>query len=271
MVIRSVAAVCGAAGVALAALAGPASADEFTYTFNIAGTSDYIFRGFSQTGRDPTIQGGADFAYGMFYQGVWASGLEFDLDQTNAAPDVAWAEIDIYGGITPTWKSPFGDVLFNFGYIYYWYPQARDNEPAFELDYVEARAGYTTSFIKNLTTGTTVYYSPEYTGKQGEVWTVESTAAYALPAMGPVATTIGGTWGWNKGEKDNANYLIVSGNGDDHYSYWNVGMTFAIDKISFDFRYWDTDLDDGANPVFCDGPVFQCNEVFVFTGKVVLP
>ena len=274
MVFRSVAALCGAAGVALTALTGPAVAEEFTYTFNVVGTSDYVFRGFSQTGRDPTLQGGADFAYGIFYQGVWASGLEFDVDQTNAAPDIAWAEIDIYGGITPTWKSPFGDVLFNFGYIYYWYPEALDGLA--ELDYVEARAGYSTSFIKNLTTGTTVFYSPEYTGKAGEVWTIESTAAYALPAMGPVATTISGLYGWSIGEQSNLNYVAVIGNGDDEYKYWNAGVTFAVDKISFDFRYWDTDISDvnaitGVDNSFCHLVTLQCNEVFVATVKVVLP
>ncbi len=270
MVIRSVAALCGAAGVALVSLAGPASADELTYTFNIAGTSDYIFRGFSQTRRNPTIQGGADFAYGIFYQGVWASGLDFDADQTKTTANIAEGEVDVYGGITPVWKSPFGDVTFNFGYIYYWYPKALDAD--LELDYVEAKAGYSTSsFIKNLTTGTTVYYSPEYTGKTGEVWTVESVASYVLPAIGPATPTISGVWGWVKGENDNANFVNVVANGDDHYSYWNAGVTFAVDKLSFDFRYWDTDLDDGVNPTFCDGPAFQCSEVFVFTGKVVLP
>jgi uncharacterized protein (TIGR02001 family) len=275
-VSRSVAALCGVAGVALTALAGPASAAEFTYTFNIAGTSDYIFRGFSQTGRDATIQGGADFAYGIFYQGIWGSGLEFDADQTNAAPDVAWGEVDLYGGITPTWKSPWGDVLFNFGYIYYWYPFARDFEPGFELDYVEARAGYSTSFIKNLTTGTTVYYSPEYTSKQGEVWTIESVASYVLPALGSITPTVSGTWGWNKGEKSNLNYIAFTGNGDDHYNYWNAGITFTIDKISFDFRYWDTDIKDnnaaaGFADKFCTGDTFQCDANFVATVKVVLP
>ena len=85
MAVRSVAALCGAAGVALAVLSGPTLADELTYTFNIDGTSDYVFRGFSQNMRDPALQGGADFAYNIFYAGVWASGINFGTD-TGADP-----------------------------------------------------------------------------------------------------------------------------------------------------------------------------------------
>ena len=86
------AALCGAAGLALFAICGtaaadgyevaaPAAADEgrkFTYSFNLGATSDYVFRGVSQNDNDPTIQGGIDFGYGILYAGVWASGLNFE-------------------------------------------------------------------------------------------------------------------------------------------------------------------------------------------------
>jgi uncharacterized protein (TIGR02001 family) len=161
-------------------------------------------------------------------------------------------------------------VLFNFGYIYYWYPGAKDSSA--ELDYVELRAGYSTSFIKNLTTGTTIFWSPEYTGDTDEVITVESVATYALPTMGIFAPSISGTWGWNKSLDDNANYISLVANGDDEYNYWNVGLTLVVDKIAFDFRYWDTDISNAGG--FCDGSatgVLQCDSTFVFSTKVTLP
>ena len=106
--------VCASAGVALA-LAGPAAADGYevtapapvaevrklVVTFNLDGTSDYVFRGVSQTDNDPTIQGGADLSYGILYAGVWASGLDFGDDPTVSGSD-AQIEIDWYGGIKPT-------------------------------------------------------------------------------------------------------------------------------------------------------------------------
>jgi uncharacterized protein (TIGR02001 family) len=284
MVVRSVAALCGAAGVALVALTGAAAADELTYTFNIDGTSDYVFRGFSQNARHPTLQGGADFAYNMFYAGIWASGLDFGKDVYDE--NIAEAEVDLYGGIAPVWKnSPFGDVTFKAGFIYYWYPGSRApivNNTDVNLDYVEELVGYSVAWkqIPNLVTGTTLYYSGDGTFNTGRYWIVESTASYTLPAWGPVTPSISGTWGYNKGESGNLYYAAVIGNGETNYNYWNAGITFTADKISLDLRYWDTDvksnnLGGGLNGVgidgFCTGKTFQCDTNFVATIKVVLP
>ena len=27
------------------------------------------------------------------------------------------------------------------------------------------------------------------------------------------------------------------------YTYWNAGLALAVDNLTFDFRYWDTDAD----------------------------
>jgi len=103
------------------------------------------------------------------------------------------------------------------------------------------------------------------------VWTVESTAAYTLPNWGSITPSISGTWGSVRNTDNNFNFL--SGNNDDHYNYWNAGATFTVDKISFDFRYWDTDVqNNGAYSTnLCTGTVLQCDSTFVATVKVVLP
>jgi len=258
------------------AMAAPEEGRKFTYSFNLGGTSDYVFRGFSQTGRDPTIQGGADFGWGSLYLGVWASGLDFG--DTLAGAGIANAEVDIYGGYTPSWdtKTIFGKVDFDFGVIYYAYPSALD--AGAELDYVEFKAGYTTKLwsflIPGLSSGTTVYYSPEYTGEVGPVWTVESTYAWTGHEIRGIKPTISALLGWQTG--DNAGWIAVFGNGDDEYYYWNAGLELAIENISFDFRYWDTDVKNnnaggGGVNGFCTGPLFQCDQAFVFTVKVAVP
>ena len=111
-----------------------------------------------------------------------------------------------------------------------------------EADYVEFKAGYTlpSLFIKNLTTGTTVFYSPEYGGEVGEVWTTESVASYSLPKIGMFDPTISGLLGWEMGQSSKFNA------GDDEYYYWNAGLTLGVENLSFDFRYWDSDLKAGA-------------------------
>jgi len=89
---------------------GAASALELSG--NVALTSDYIWRGVSQTDGGPAVQGGfdADFGSGL-YAGVWASNVDFGDDTS--------VEVDVYGG----WAGEISGVGVDVGYIHYHYPQ----------------------------------------------------------------------------------------------------------------------------------------------------
>lgn len=244
-------------------LPGAALAEDFGYSITVGGTSDYVFRGISQTDEDPAAQGSIDVTYGLFYAGIWASNVDF-----NDAPK-ATAEIDLYAGIRPTMgPGPlWGPVTFDFGVLYYAYPNAEDHGA--ELDYVELKAGYSmvSPWIKGLTSGTTLYWSPEYGGDVGEVFTLESNASYALPQFGIFAPSITGGYGTVYGDIDEG--FSVDGTNEDQYMYWNAGLMLAVEKFTFDFRYWDTDI-DSAGPGICAAQ-HLCDERFVFTAKVTLP
>lgn len=88
-------------------------------SFNATLTSDYLFRGVSQTDSSPAIQAGLnyDFANG-FYTGAWASNVDFGDD--------ANLEIDGYLGYAFEMQNGFSvDVLFNY-YTYQGYPSEVD-------------------------------------------------------------------------------------------------------------------------------------------------
>ena len=281
--LRKFASICGAMGIALLAssagaladgyeVAAPAPVDEgrkFAWSFNIGATSDYVFRGISQTDNDPTIQGGLDVSYGILYAGAWASGLDFTggLPPPPGSGLDAQVEIDWYGGIKPTWNSPLGTVNLDFGVIYYSYPGASDALE--ELDYVEFKAGYSWSALHpSLVTGTTVYYSPDYTFESGPVWTIETMAAWTLPQFHVFTPVINGVLGWQKGDSDEGYTVNVNGT-DDEYYYWNAGLALTVEKLTFDFRYWDTNIGGDAFDICANAGL--CDERFVFTAKVVLP
>ena len=92
-------------------------------SFNVALTSDYRFRGISQTRLKPALQGGFDFALpGGFYVGAWGSTIRWIKDagkiagvDTGRAP----VEIDLYGGYK-------GEIVKDFSYdvglLQYYYP-----------------------------------------------------------------------------------------------------------------------------------------------------
>jgi len=271
---RSVVKLCSAAGIAFLALTSGALAGgslkdapeedrKFTYSFSITGTSDYVFRGISQTDNDPTVQGSVGIGYGIFYAGVWASGLDFD-----AAPNDAEIEADWYAGIKPTW----GPLTFDFGVIYYTYPGQSWLPGAAatpDLNYVEVMAGVSGSPFANATVGATVYYSDDSFGETGQVWTVEGSAAYTLPAFGKFTPTISGTLGHAEGE--DAAYAAF--NGFDSYTYWNAGLALAVEKLTFDFRYWDTEGAENATSITGTSSCINnlCGERFVFSATVALP
>lgn len=77
-----------------AMLAAPAFADDLS--FNAALTSDYRFRGISQSRLQPAVQGGADFASTAtgLYVGAWASTINWTRDAGGAGR----VELDVYGG-----------------------------------------------------------------------------------------------------------------------------------------------------------------------------
>jgi uncharacterized protein (TIGR02001 family) len=273
---------CAAAAAAILMLAAPAHADGMrrsikdapapkprcTYSANVALTTEYVFRGFSQTAEGPAVQGGFDMTCGIFYAGVWASSLDFagdlggfTLDVTGTGYDAS-IEMDWYLGIKPV----TGKITWDLGVIYYSYPRAAN--PGLELNYFELKVGASTEIWKDGTLGVTVFYSPDYQLESGRTWTIEGTFAQVLPKIGNVTPTFSALVGLQTNE-GTASYRFSYGNGDSDYVYWNAGVTLGfMDKWSLDLRYWDTNVSDNTGgSAFCKGQTFQCDERFVATLK----
>lgn len=239
---------------------------------NVAATTEYVFRGFSQSAEQWAAQGGVDLTYKWFYAGLWSSRIDFGIDPIRPGQDIAHIEIDYYVGIKPV----VGKFTFDFGAIYYTYPHAFDPGRAAvfrELDYFELKAGVSVEAWKDGTLGATLFYSPEYTNDTGSVLTFEGTISQVLPKVHEVTPTISALVGYQTG--DDARYrLLIANNARDNYLYWNVGITLGFgDRFSLDFRYWDTNVKDnnaagGGADGFCTGRTFQCDERFVGTAKV---
>lgn len=264
--LRKAALALGAAfsmGAMTAGDAALAKGPELKLNYNFGLTTDYIFRGFSQTRRGPAVQGGVDLTYGIFYAGAWGSGLSFDgATDVNGVPFTASMELDLYTGVKPVLKTSHGDYTFDFGIIGYTYPRA--NNPGLTLNYLELKAGVSKELWKDSTFQTTLFYSPDYQLQGGAVWTSETSLAQNFPAWGKVVPSVsalvGAQWG------DSASYRFSFTNGADNYVYWNAGATLTLDeKVSFDVRYWDTNISDTNS--FCSGTVFQCTSRTMATLK----
>ena len=92
-----------------------AAAPESSLSFNVGATSDYRYRGISQSRLKPAVQGGIDYAdKSGLYVGAWGSSIKWIKD----AGGDAGMELDLYAG----YKGAVGDVSYDLGFLRYEYP-----------------------------------------------------------------------------------------------------------------------------------------------------
>lgn len=215
----------GAALLAGTAFTGAALADDGpTFTGTAALTTDYVFRGVSQTNEGPAVQASFDYANGIVYAGVWGSNIDFGLDDGST-------EIDLYAGIKPS----AGPVTFDLGAIYYMYPNAADD--GFELDYVEAKLAASIAPTEALSLTGALFYSPEFTGETGDGLYIEGKAAFAVNEVFGVSAAVG-----NQSIDESA--FIDGSTTTDSYTTWNLGGTVNALGFGLDLRYYDTDIEN---------------------------
>ncbi|GGB66098.1 MULTISPECIES: TorF family putative porin [Henriciella] len=199
--------------VAASVVATPALA-EGEWSGNVTLSSDYVFRGFTQTDGAPMISGGFDFASDDFYIGTWASGVDFG--------DGTSTEIDVYAGWTPT----VGVFDLDLGAIYYWYPDAPDDP---SQNFVEVYAGGSTTLGEFVEVGASVAYSPDFYLESGDAFYWAASAGIPLGESFGLDATIG-----------YSDFQDLSGA---DYTDWSIGLTTALEGFDFDFRYIGTDVD----------------------------
>jgi uncharacterized protein (TIGR02001 family) len=209
--------VLGAAFAVVWAMPVQAAENKLNLSATTAFTTDYVFRGISQTSNNPAVQPEFDLTYGMFYAGIWGSNVNFGDN----------LEIDYYAGITPKWNN----ITFNIGGIAYTYPSTHNPE----LDYFELKTGASWTGGQ-WSLGVTNYWSPDNFNTFGDSDAIEGSVAYAFKGklFNFFSPSVSGLVGFQSYED------IAS-----DYTYWNAGLTLGfMEHWSADVRYWDTDYSD---------------------------
>ena len=214
----------------LAGLAFASTAHAGT-TGSVSVTSDYIFRGVSQTNQEPALQGGLEYAAESgAYIGAWGSNVSWLSDLSSpAAPISSSLELDVYGG----YRGKFNDtVSYDVGALYYWYPG--DFPSGFNsADTLEVYAGITIAASEKVTLG--AKYSVAATDLFG--YTDSSGSGY-LDLSANVVVAEGWTLGAHAGKQ------WIDGNGAFEYADWKLGVTKAFSNgFSVGLAYTGTDAD----------------------------
>jgi uncharacterized protein (TIGR02001 family) len=189
-------------------------------------TSDYRFRGFTQTRERAALQGGFEVTFRQFYVGLWATNVDFgDVLHAGHWKNVASYEVDTYFGV----KHKIGGFQTDLRAIFYAYPGSF-GDPR-ELNYFEAMFGISREILPALNLDFRVYYSPDYIGETGRNWVFEGGLARKFDKIGSITPSLSARIGWSEGDQKS---------GGIDYGYWNAGLSFLFaDYFEFDIRYYD--------------------------------
>jgi uncharacterized protein (TIGR02001 family) len=258
----------------------PVAFDPWDIAFGSAIMNDYIFRGVTQSNHKPSVAAYFEPRYNVnkdvqLYLGLSGESISF--------PNRAAAEIDIYGGIRPT----FGMFAFDFGLWGYLYPGGQcfnagavPSMPGFspaciangnlpvngnvakkDASFFEAYAKVNVTLNDQWQVGANEYYSPNFLnlGAWGNYasltakWTAPSTT-FGTSGIGMyVSGEVGRQW---LGTSDSF-YGVVSPLGnfaagvpEPSYNTWNIGVGFTYKVFTLDLRYSDTSLSKASCNVF---------------------
>lgn len=218
------------------ALSSFSSHAEPTLSGNFSLTSDYLFRGISQTNEGMALQGGLTLTgESGFYVSTWGSNISFGQGSM---------ELDLLAGWTGKLSEEWSTDL---GVMQYRYPNG-DNDTD-QFNFYEA---YGKFIYKDLTLG--LAYSNDYFGTDVDTYYYYS-ADYNYSFIDNLTFQL--HLSYNQFE-DNAQYSTflaagpVSGDG---YLDWSIGATTTLLGTSLSLKYADTDIDSSAECNLCDGRV----------------
>jgi uncharacterized protein (TIGR02001 family) len=206
---------CGIAGLIAGA---PLYAHEFHGYLTL--TSDYVFRGASQSNEDPTVQAGLDYVHpsGVF-AGAFAAHTEFPENPFGSNPGSL--EFDAYLGYS---REAGRDWSWDVAAFHYDFPDST----GFDYSYDELAANL--RFRDFLRLGATVSGDAGAGGASG--WTAEVELRRSFGERYQLSGSLG-RYGFERTDWDD-------------YLYWDLGVSAVAGLVTFDLRYFDTDGDQAG-------------------------
>ncbi|WOE28589.1 TorF family putative porin [Acinetobacter towneri] len=207
------------------------NATGMSFSGTAALTSDYRYRGLTQTFNDPAVQAGFALSHDSgVYAGVWGSNVDFG--------GTAHLELDPYMGYTTSLDYFASKPILDVGFWYYAYPSESD------LNWLEAYAklGFSDVGFKDASLSTAINYSNDFVGADLDAWYFNAT--YSVPFAD---TGFSGVAGIGYTLTDDYDF----GDGEDSYIDWKVGVSYSfasVEGLTAELAAVGTDIDtDGVD------------------------
>ena len=189
-------------------------------TGNLGLTSDYRFRGISQSQNAPAVQGGVDYNHSSgFYIGNWNSSVSSQL-----YPSGSGVESDLYAG----WKKDiYKGLTLDVGSYNYFYPRAKTTGTGSNFDTYEAFVGLgygPVSAKYNRTLGNGYFGAANAQGTQY----YQADVAYPLPIKGLEKVSF----------LAHAGHTNVANSSTLDYTDYNVGLGYDLQGWQFAAKYY---------------------------------
>ncbi|CAN4280133.1 TorF family putative porin [Pseudoxanthomonas sp. LjRoot125] len=221
----------------MSAFAQDAEEEESPFSATFTATSDYVFRGVSQTDNKPAFQVGATYSapFGL-YAGAWASNVDFG----RGGPDI---EVDYFVG----WNKDLNDSWnIDLGVNRYTYERASSDYG--DIDYNEYLAKVTWS--GPVTVGGILAYADDYSNTGAEEIYAGVSASYDI---GDSGFSVGASTGYTSidyGTEGRADYYDGS-----------ITVSKSFGKATATLGYYDTFGSDAselrsASDIYKPGLVF---------------
>lgn len=197
-------------------------APDNVVAFNAAVTSDYRYRGISQTRLKPALQGGVDYTNNPtgIYVGAWASTIEWIED----AGGDSKVEVDVYGGK----RGNFTEVLsYDVGVLSYIYPSNNLATSANTTE-VYGQLGFGPAYVKYSYSLTDLF---GFTESEGSGY-LDVGANISLP--GEFVLNL------------HAGQQTIENNEDYEYSDWKVGVTKDFGVVVVALAAIGTDAEEAS-------------------------
>ena len=256
----------------------PPAFEPWDVAFGGALMNDYIFRGVTQSNHQPSVAAYFEPRYNVnkdlqLYIGTSAESISF--------ANRAAAEVDVYGGIRPT----FGAAAFDFGVWGYLYPGgscadnvltlvgglpvpgggvcpvstttiflADGNVMKRNVSFYEVYGKLNYTINDNWAFGVNEYYTPSFlnSGAWGDYASITGkwTAPSTIFGTSGVGMYVSGEFGRQWLGTSDAFYglpgtIYAAGIPYKSYDTWNIGIGFTYKVFTLDLRYSGTDLNKG--------------------------
>lgn len=221
MRLSKISALCLAASTMFAAssaMAWESENGQHSTSASVALSTDYVWRGYSQTDEGPAISGSFDYAHSSgFYAGTWASNVDFDTPGSDVDASM---ELDIYAGF----GGEFGDtgIGYDVGVLRYIYPGEES------LDWNEVYGSLSYSYF---TVG--VAHSGDVYGSS------EKGTYYSLGFDYDLPYSVALSAGYGYYDYDDDVF-------EDNHQDYRIGLAKDFAGFTFDMTYYDMD-DDGED------------------------